>query len=201
MDPNQRKMLEVSYEAFENAGEPWEKFSGSKTGVIVGNMNTDHGIMQMYDSDFTLAHASIGGSTSILSNRVNHVFNLKGPRYANVPHPDSRKTADKESSLTVDTACSSSMYALHLAVSSIRNGDCSAAIVGGGNLILAPEMQIMTVKLGALSPTSTCHTFDSTADGYGRAEGFGALYLKKYSDAKQDGSPIRAIIRGTAINS
>lgn len=81
MDPSQRKILEVSYEAFENAGEPWEKFFGSKTGVFVGNMNTDQGIMQTYDADFTLPHATLGGSTSILANRVNHVFNLKGPRY------------------------------------------------------------------------------------------------------------------------
>jgi acyl transferase domain-containing protein len=81
MDPSQRKMLEVSYEAFESAGEPWETFSGSKTGVFVGSMNSDHSIMQAYDMDFTLPHASTGGSTSILSNRINHVFNLRGPRY------------------------------------------------------------------------------------------------------------------------
>jgi 3-oxoacyl-(acyl-carrier-protein) synthase len=92
------------------------------------------------------------------------------------------------------------MYALHSAVNAIRSGDCSGAIVGGSNLILAPEMQLLTVKLGALSPTSTCHTFDASADGYGRGEGFGALYLKKYSDAIAGGYPIRALIRGTAVN-
>ena len=93
------------------------------------------------------------------------------------------------------------MYALHLAVSAIHNGDCDAAIVGGCNLIIAPEMQIMTAKMGALSATSACHTFDASADGYGRGEGFGALYIKRYSDAKQRGHPIRAVIRGTAVNS
>lgn len=102
--------------------------------------------------------------------------------------------------MTIDTACSSSMYAVHFAVNSIRNGDCEAAIVGGSNLILSPEMQLLTVKLGALSPTSTCHAFDASADGYGRGEGFGALYLKKYSDAVAGGYPIRALIRGTAVN-
>lgn len=95
------------------------------------------------------------------------------------------------------------MYALHLAVCALRNGDCEAAIVGGGggNLILAPEMQIMTAKLGVLSDTSACHTFDASADGYVRAEGFAAFYLKKYSNAKKHGYPIRAVIRGTAVNS
>lgn len=104
-------------------------------------------------------------------------------------------------SMTVDTACSSSMYALHLAVNAIRNGQCDSAIVGGSNLILSPEMQLLTVKLGALSPTSTCHTFDQLADGYARGEGFTALYLKRFSDALEGGYPVRAVIRGTGVNS
>ena len=106
-----------------------------------------------------------------------------------------------KSSVTVDTACSSSMYALHLAVTALRNGDCDAAIVGGSNLILSPEMQLLTSSLGALSATSKCHTFDASADGYGRGEGFGALYMKKHSAALRERHPIRALIRGTAINS
>ena len=100
----------------------------------------------------------------------------------------------------VDTACSASMYALHLAVLALRNGDCSGAIVAGANVILGPDNQIFTTKLGAVSPTSRCHTFDSSADGYARAEGFGAFYLKKLSDALADGDPIRALIRGTSFN-
>ena len=92
------------------------------------------------------------------------------------------------------------MYALHLAVSSIRSGDCASAIVGGSNLILGPDIQLFSTKLGALSPTSTCHTFDSAADGYARAEGFGVLYVKRLSDALNNKDPIRAVIRSTAIN-
>ena len=80
MDPTQRKLLEVVYEAFENAGEPWSKFSGSRTGVFVGNFNLDHGLMQSRDLDRLLPYATTGGSASILSNRVNFVFNLRGPR-------------------------------------------------------------------------------------------------------------------------
>ena len=103
-------------------------------------------------------------------------------------------------SLTLNTACSSSMYAIHLAVQAIRNEDCDAAIVAGSNLILGPETQIFTTKLGAISPSSICHTFDAAADGYARADGFGALYLKKAPEAVARGNHIRAFIRGTAVN-
>jgi len=93
------------------------------------------------------------------------------------------------------------MYALHLAVSAIRNGDCDGAIVAAANWISDPSFHFVLDKLGALSPTSRCHTFDASADGYARGEGFVALYLKKSSIAVLDGLPIRAMIRGTAINS
>lgn len=92
------------------------------------------------------------------------------------------------------------MYALHLAVSAIRSGDCDGAIVAAANWINDPSMQIVLDKLGALSPTSRCHTFDAAADGYARGEGFAALYLKKSTVALLDGLPIRAMIRGTAVN-
>ena len=92
------------------------------------------------------------------------------------------------------------MYALHLAVNAIKNNDCDSAVVAGTQLILGPETQISCARLGAISPTSTCHTFDASADGYARAEGFGALYIKRLSDAVAHGDPIRAVIRGTAAN-
>ncbi|KAI1496579.1 putative polyketide synthase [Biscogniauxia marginata] len=182
MDPSQRKLLEVTYEAFDSAGEPFETFHGSKTGVFVGNFNNDHQLMQFRDPDHTLPYMVTGGGPTILSNRINYVFNLQGP------------------SLVVDTGCSASMYALHLAVQSLRNGDCDAAIVAGSNLILSPDAQVFTTKLGAASPTSRCHTFDVAADGYARAEGFGAIYLKKLPDALVQGNPIRAVVRGTSFN-
>ena len=92
------------------------------------------------------------------------------------------------------------MYALHLATSAIRNGECDGAIVAAANWLVDPSMQIVLDKLGALSPTSRCHTFDASADGYARGEGFAALYLKKSSVAVSDGLPVRAMIRGTAVN-
>ncbi|KAI0199499.1 polyketide synthase [Astrocystis sublimbata] len=183
MDPSQRKLLEVVYEAFENSGEPWHLFSGSRTGVFVGNFSTDHTCMVARDPDNFRPYAATGSSGSILSNRINHVFNLLGP------------------SMTMDTACSSSMYSLHVAAAAIRNGDCESAIVAASNCIMDPAQQLMMEGLGVLSASSTCHTFDAAADGYARGEGFAALYLRKLSDAIAGNYPIRAVIRGTAINS
>ena len=87
MDPTQRKLLEVVYETFENAGEPWEKFSGSRTGVFVGNFNIDHQIMQSRDVDHPLPYATSGGSISLLSNRINYTFNMLGPGKLSVFQP------------------------------------------------------------------------------------------------------------------
>ena len=103
-------------------------------------------------------------------------------------------------SLVIDTACSSSLYCLHVACAALKNKECDGAIVAGANLIQTPEQHLATMKAGVLSPTSTCHTFDASADGYGRADGIGALYVKKLSAAIRDGDPIRSIIRGSAIN-
>ncbi|KAF3923309.1 hypothetical protein ABW21_db0202776 [Orbilia brochopaga] len=103
--------------------------------------------------------------------------------------------------MTIDTACSASMYCLHHACTALNIGDCNGAIVASANLIQSIEQQVSITKLGVLSKTSTCHTFDATADGYGRADGIGALYLKRLSDAIRDGDPIRAVIRSTAVNS
>lgn len=182
IDPAQRKLLETVYEAFESAGVPLEKVSGSNTGCFIGNFNYDHQLMQYRDAEYSESYSVTGGGLTILSNRINYVFNLKGP------------------SMTLDTACSSSMYALHLACSAIQAGDCSAAVVAGSNLILTPECQLASSTLGAVSPTSRCHSFDAAADGYARADGIGALYIKRLEHALQDKDPIRAIIRGTAIN-
>ena len=98
-------------------------------------------------------------------------------------------------SVTVDTACSSLLYSLHLAVNAIRNNDCDGAIVGGSNLILGPEAQLPTTKLGAISPTSVSYTFDAAADSYARAEGVGALYIMRMSKAIAGLYPIRAVVR------
>ncbi|KAK8024490.1 KR domain-containing protein [Apiospora rasikravindrae] len=182
LDPAQRKLLEVVYETLESSGATLETLSGSKTGVFVGNFNYDHQLMQYRDTEYPEPYGISGGGIALLSNRINYVFNLHGP------------------SLTLDTACSSSMYALHLACVSILSGECTAAIVGGSNLILTPECQVFSASLGAVSKSSRCQTFDAAADGYARADGIGALYIKPLKQAIADNDPVRAIIRGTAIN-
>ncbi|KAJ5685228.1 hypothetical protein N7536_007847 [Penicillium majusculum] len=182
MDASQRKLLEVTYEAFENAGETWEGVSGSRVGVFVGDISFDNYLSQTRDWDYSGKYSATGAFPNMLANRIHYVFNLKGP------------------SLLVNSACTSAMYALHLAINSIRNGDCESAIVAGSNWIMDPNCHIAMGKLGALSATSRSHTFDASADGYARGEGFAALYLKKTSLAIEDGSPIRALIMGSAIN-
>ncbi|KAI5776257.1 hypothetical protein EDC01DRAFT_715178 [Geopyxis carbonaria] len=182
LDPLQRKFLEVVYECFEAGGATLSNLSGSNTACFVGNFNPDALAIQSADAEYIPQYGNTGTSPTLIANRVSYIFNLKGP------------------SFVIDTACSSSMYAVHLACQSLLSGDANAAVVGGTNLIQSVETHLAFSKLGALSPTSQCHTFDASADGYGRADGIGALYLKRLSDAVRDNDPIRGVIRGTAIN-
>ncbi|KAI1756304.1 hypothetical protein F4782DRAFT_550158 [Xylaria castorea] len=182
LDPQQRRMLEVSYECLESAGMTLDQVAGSNTAVFVGSFTSDYQQMSTLEPDFRHSYAATGVDTGIISNRIGNLLNLNGP------------------SFTINTACSSSIYALHNACNALRARDCEAAIVGGVNLILTVDQHMNTAKLGVLSPTSACHTFDASADGYGRAEGAGALYIKRLSDAIKDGNPIRAVIRATAVN-
>ncbi|KAJ2989155.1 hypothetical protein NUW58_g3615 [Xylaria curta] len=182
VDPQQRKLLEIVFECLEHAGTTMEKISGSNTGVFVGNFTLDHQTMQSRDIDAIHRFSATGCGTTILANRISHVFNLQGP------------------SFTLDTACSSSLYALHSAVSALLDSDCDAAIVAAVNLIMSPEQCLAAAKSGVLSPTSTCHTFDIAADGYGRAEAMDAIYIKRLSSALRDGDKIWAVIRSTAVN-
>ncbi|KAI9724598.1 MAG: Type I Iterative PKS [Chrysothrix sp. TS-e1954] len=183
MDPQQRKLLEVVYECFENAGKPLHQVSGANVGCYVGNFTTDYQQMQFRDPEYMHRYSATGIGPTILANRISHVFNLTGP------------------SSVLDTACSSSLYCLHSACVALEAGECDSAIVAGANLIQSPQLHLGVVKAGILSGTSTCHTFDTSADGYGRAEGVGALFVKRLSDAIRDGDPVRAVIRGTAVNS
>ncbi|KAH7371738.1 hypothetical protein BKA66DRAFT_572707 [Pyrenochaeta sp. MPI-SDFR-AT-0127] len=183
MDPQQRQLLEVSFECFESAGITLPQAAGANIGCYVANFTTDYSIIQSKDPELFHRYSGTGMGTAILANRLSHAFDLKGP------------------SVTLDTACSSSVYALHLACSALRNGECDGALVGGANLIQTPEPYIGAVKAGLTSGTSTCHTFDTAADGYARAEGVGVLMLKRLSDAIKSGDSIRSVIRGTAVNS
>ncbi|OJZ81972.1 hypothetical protein ASPFODRAFT_84885 [Aspergillus luchuensis CBS 106.47] len=183
MDPQQRKLLEVVFECFESAGYSWGQVSGAQVGCYVANFLQDYASLQTKDVEWLTRYSGVGMGTSILANRISHVFNLKGP------------------SCTIDTACSASIYALHQAVSALRNRECDSAVVAGVNLLQSPDAHVYASQAGVISPTSVCHTFDASADGYGRADGVNALYIKRLDDAIRDGDPIRSIIRGTATNS
>lgn len=184
LDPQQRLLLEVAWEAFEDAGIPLDKISNSRTGVFIGAFCIDQLLQQSQPSNRYLlsAHSTVGASMTIISNRISHAFNLRGP------------------SLTLDTACSSSLVALHYACQSLLTGDADMVLSGGVNFMTRPEFPIMMSKGHFLSDHGECRTFDETAAGYARGEGAGIVLIKKLSRALADGDQIHAVIRGTASN-
>ncbi len=183
MDPQQRLMLEVSWEALENAGYAPDKLSGSKSGVFVGICNNDYAQMILGgDTEFFDMYVSTGGAHSVASGRISYILGLQGP------------------AVSVDTACSSSLVAIYMAVQSLRNGECRMALAGGVNVILAPEVTVTLSKANMMASDGRCKTFDASADGFVRSEGCGVVVLKRLSDALADGDQILAVIRGAAIN-
>jgi acyl transferase domain-containing protein/acyl carrier protein len=184
MDPQQRWLLEVTWEAFEDAGLPPERLAGSDTGVFIGLFVRDYEALQLssVNRENLDAHTGVGASMGIAANRISYVYNLLGP------------------SLTVDTACSSAMVAIHLACQSLRNRECGIAVAGGVNALLRPEFTIATSKASMLSPDSRSKSFDAAANGYARSEGIGIVVLKPLAQALADGDPIYAVIRGSAVN-
>ncbi len=184
LDPQQRLLLRTVWEAFEDAGQDVDRLAGSDVGVFVGGFTLDYQLLQNYGvhSRYELqAHSATGMMMTMLANRLSHAFDFRGP------------------SLTVDTACSASLVALHLASQAIWNGECSQAVVGGVNVMLAPNMTIAESKGGFLSPDGRCKTFDASANGYARGEGAGVVLIKPLSVAQADGDPIYALVRGTAV--
>ncbi|WP_233587255.1 non-ribosomal peptide synthetase/type I polyketide synthase [Corallococcus sp. CA049B] len=178
MDPQQRMLLEVTYEAFHAAGYDKDRLRGSSTGVFIGQMNYDW----MTDFGHVTDYAGTGSAPSISSNRISFALDLAGP------------------SMTVDTACSSSLVAVDAAITKLRSGACRMAVAGGANMILSATPYVMTCQARMLSVDSRCATFDSAANGIARGEGVGAVVLKRLSDALADGDPVLAVIRGSAVN-
>ncbi|KAF3911584.1 hypothetical protein ABW21_db0206483 [Orbilia brochopaga] len=183
MDPQQRILLELVYEATESAGLTIDSLRGSRTSVFVGVMSVDFNMVQHRDREMTPRYSATGSAISILSNRISYFFDFKGP------------------SITIDTACSSSLVGVHQAVQSLRNGESELAIVAGTNLILSPEPNIARSKLHMLSPTSSSRMWDAQADGFVRGDGFAVVVLKKLSQAIKDKDNILSVIRETAVNS
>lgn len=181
IDPQHRIYYEAVWQALENAYLKKETLSGEKVGVFTGISTTDYALNLNIKENLS-PYSCIGNSGSIASNRLSYFMNWKGP------------------SLAVDTACSSSLVAIHMACQSLRLKECDLAIAGGTNAILKSEITEVFEMAGMLSPDGQCKTFDADANGYVRGEGAGAVILKRLSEAIEDGDPILAVIKGSAIN-
>jgi acyl transferase domain-containing protein len=182
MDVQQRLLLEVAVETFEDAGLPLYKVAGRRVGVFAGVPTGDYGRMELPRWEKTTAYTGTGSMVSIAANRVSYQFDLRGP------------------SVALDTACSSSLIALHLARQSILTGDCEMALAGGVNVILTPDLTMAFSKTGILSASGRCASFDAKADGYVRSEGVGWVLLKSLPQALADHDRIYALVSGSATN-
>ncbi len=185
MDPQQRMLLEVAWEAMEHAGIPPAELSKSPTGVFIGVSQVDYIKLAGQFDDFLEmidAHTGTGNSLSLCANRLSYVFNFSGP------------------SASVDTACSSGLVALHHAVQSLRARECDAALAGAANICITPDSMISLSRARMVSPTGQCRPFHQDADGYVRGEGSGVVVLKRLSDAIETGDRVLAVLRHTAVN-
>jgi acyl transferase domain-containing protein/NADPH:quinone reductase-like Zn-dependent oxidoreductase/NAD(P)-dependent dehydrogenase (short-subunit alcohol dehydrogenase family) len=184
IDPQQRMLLETAWETLERAGIAPRSLAGSCTGIYLGIASGDYAQLQLNAGDAGLldVHYASGNAHSVASGRLSYLLGLKGP------------------SLSIDTACSSSLVAVHLACQALRSGECTLAIAGGVNLILAPQTTVALSHAHMMSPDGRSKAFDDRADGFARAEGCGIVLLKPLAQAQADGDRILAVIRGTAVN-
>ncbi|MGD0831533.1 MAG: beta-ketoacyl synthase N-terminal-like domain-containing protein, partial [Terracidiphilus sp.] len=181
-DPQQRILLELAWACLEEAGILPEAMKGTNTGVYIGASNCDYSRLAQDMLVEVEMHHGVGSSLAVLANRLSYFFDFSGP------------------SLVIDTACSSSLVALHTAIQSLRSGECSAALVGGVNIICHPDLSIAYQKAGMLAPDGRCKVFDARANGYVRSEGAVLLLLKPLTTALADRDRIHAVIRGSATN-
>ncbi|MBO2437137.1 SDR family NAD(P)-dependent oxidoreductase [Actinomadura nitritigenes] len=183
MDPQQRLVLEVAWEAFEHAGIGPASLRGSRTGVFVGVSAPEYAAFTASDLASLEPFTATGAALSIIANRLSYLLDLRGP------------------SMIVDTACSSSLVSTHLAVQALRSGEADVALAGGVNVLLSPTVTMTFDLADATAEDGHCKAFDASADGMVRAEGCGAVVLKRLSDAVRDGDRILAVIRGSGVNS
>ena len=186
LDPQQRMMLETSWQALEDAGIDPDGLKGSRTGVYAGISNNEYRALVLGVSDTAepaeSLYAVAGTSFNTAIGRVAFALGLEGPAMA------------------VDTACSSSLVAVHQAVSGLQRREADLALAGGVNTILSGRLLELRGNAGMLAPDGKCKTFDASANGYVRGEGCGIVVLKRLADAEADGDRVWAVIRGSAVN-
>ncbi|MFF9637560.1 type I polyketide synthase [Streptomyces bacillaris] len=182
LDPQQRLVLEVVWEAIERANLRTASLEGSNTGVYIGAMSSDYDIARRWDVGSSDGYKITGNGSSLISGRVSYTLGLSGP------------------ALTIDTACSSSLVALRLACEALRSGECDLALAGGVTVMSTPQIFVEFSRLNGLAADGRCKSFADDADGTSWAEGCGVLVLKRLSDARRDGDRVLAVVRGTAMN-